>query len=63
MCIDQDIAKLAETSEDYLFEVSRIKKLFLPQGLGDSHKVMIQYKGSELPKLQGFSIRNQLRFL
>lgn len=63
MGIDQEIAKLAETSDDYLFEVSRIKKLFLPQGMGESHKVLIQYRGCELPKLQGFSIRNQLRFL
>jgi len=63
MGIDQEIAKLAETSTDYLFEVSRIKKLILPQGMGESHKVLIQYKGRELPRLQGFSIRNQLRFL
>jgi SAM-dependent MidA family methyltransferase len=63
MGIDQEIAKLAETSTDYLIELGRIKKLFLPQGMGDSHKVLIQYKGSELPKLQGFSMRNQLRFL
>ncbi len=63
MGIDQEIAKLAETSADYLFELSRIKKLFLPQGMGDSHKVLIQYKGDEFSALRGFSIRNQLRFL
>jgi len=63
MGIDQEIARLAETSDDYLFELGRIKKLFLPQGMGESHKVLIQYKGSEQPRLQGFSMRNQLRFL
>jgi SAM-dependent MidA family methyltransferase len=63
MGIDQEIAKLVKTSDDYLFELGRIKKLFLPQGLGESHKVLIQYKGSGLPALRGFSIRNQLRFL
>lgn len=63
MGIDQEIGKLAKTSDDYLFELGRIKKLFLPQGMGESHKVLIQYKGSELPTLQGFSMRNQLRFL
>lgn len=63
MGIDQEIARLAETSNDYLFELARIKKLFLPQGMGESHKVLIQHKGSELLKLQGFSMRNQLRFL
>jgi SAM-dependent MidA family methyltransferase len=61
--IDREIARLAETSPDYLFELARIKKLFMPQGLGESHKVMIQYKGSGAPKLKGFSIRNQLRIL
>ena len=61
--IDREIARLAETSPDYLFELARIKKLFMPQGLGESHKVMIQYKGSGVPKLKGFSIRNQLRIL
>jgi len=61
--IDREIARLAETSPDYLFELARIKKLFMPQGLGESHKVMIQYKGSGVPKLKGFSIRNQMRIL
>ncbi|NJD55742.1 MAG: SAM-dependent methyltransferase [Nitrospirae bacterium] len=61
--IDREIALLAEISPDYLFELARIKKLFMPQGLGESHKVMIQYAGSDVPKLKGFSIRNQLRTL
>ncbi|HYQ48157.1 MAG TPA: SAM-dependent methyltransferase, partial [Thermodesulfovibrionales bacterium] len=61
--IDREIARLAETSPDYLFELARVKKLFMPQGLGESHKVMIQYKGSDVPKLRGFSLRNQLRIL
>jgi SAM-dependent MidA family methyltransferase len=63
MGIDEEIARLAETSKDYLFELSRVKKLFMPQGLGESHKVMIQYKGVNVPQLRGFSIRNQLRLL
>jgi SAM-dependent MidA family methyltransferase len=61
--IDDDIKKIAEGSGDYLFEIARIKKLILPQGMGESHKVMIQYKGAEPPKLQGFSIRNQIKNL
>ena len=61
--IDREIARLAATSSDYLFELARIKKLFMPQGLGESHKVLIQYKGDDVPKLKGFSIRNQLRLL
>ncbi len=61
--IDEEIKRLSESSKDYLFELSRIKKLFMPQGMGESHKVMIQYKGEGLPGLKGFSIRNQLKFL
>jgi len=61
--IDEEIARLAETSKDYLFELGRVKKLFLPQGFGDSHKIMIQHKGIGIPTLKGFSIRNQLRLL
>jgi SAM-dependent MidA family methyltransferase len=61
--IDREISRLAGSSKDYLSELGRIKKLFLPQGLGESHKVMVQYKGPGLPKLQGFSIRNQVGLL
>jgi len=61
--IDQDIRKIAEGTEDYVFEIARIKKLILPQGLGESHKVMVQYKGVEPPGLRGFSIRNQIKTL
>ena len=61
--IDEDIKKIAEGPGDYVFEIARIKKLILPQGLGESHKVMIQYKGVEPPILQGFSIRNQIKTL
>jgi SAM-dependent MidA family methyltransferase len=61
--IDEEIRKLAITSTDYLFELGRIKKLIMPQGMGDSHMVMVQYKGSGDPKLKGFSLRDQARHL
>ncbi len=64
--IDEEIQKLAAQSEDYLFELARIKKLIIPQGMGDSHMVMIQYKGADksgTPNLKGFSLRNQMRHL
>ncbi|MEW5744089.1 MAG: SAM-dependent methyltransferase [Nitrospirota bacterium] len=41
------------------FEMARVKKLLFPQGMGESHKVMIQYKGKADPHLRGFSFRNQ----
>lgn len=40
------------------YETARIKGLILPQGLGESHKVMVQYKGEGLPVMRGFSYRN-----
>jgi SAM-dependent MidA family methyltransferase len=57
--IDEEIAKLHEESNDYLFEVARIKKLILPGTMGETHKVMIQYKDSGEPKLRGFLFKNQ----
>lgn len=61
--IDEEIQRLSETSEDYPFELARIKKLIVPQGLGDSHMVMVQYKGTGKPALRGFSLRNQMKYL
>jgi SAM-dependent MidA family methyltransferase len=60
--IDEEIRRLS-AGPDYPFEVARIKKLILPQGLGESHKVMIQYKGPKSPNLKGFNIRNHINKL
>ena len=60
--IDEVIAEFSGETPDP-FEIAKIKGLIMPGGMGESHKVMIQYKGSELPILRGFSMRNQLRFL
>jgi len=57
LCEDFPRNRLATT--DYLFEVAKIKGLILPGTIGESHKVMVQYKGSGFPELKGFSIRNQ----
>ncbi len=57
--IDEVITELYYGSPDYLPEVSKIKGLIMPQGMGESHSIMIQYKGDVLPELRGFSIRNQ----
>ena len=61
--IDEEIQRLAATSADYPTELARIKKLIMPQGMGDSHMVMAQYKGPGAPVLRGFALRNQLRYL
>lgn len=40
------------------FEIAKIKGLIFPEGMGDSHKVLVQYKGEGSPKLRGFDFRN-----
>lgn len=57
--IDELITGLYGDSPD-VFETAKIKGLILPQGMGETHKVMIQFKGNGEPKLRGFSIRNQV---
>jgi SAM-dependent MidA family methyltransferase len=57
--IDEMIQELFNNSHDYLFEIARIKRLILPGTIGETHKVMIQYKGKKEPVLRGFSIKNQ----
>lgn len=61
--IDQEIERISKESSDYLFELARIKKLFMPQGMGESHRVMIQYNGVRDIRLRGFSLRDQTRLL
>ncbi len=56
--IDEAINELYGDSPD-TFEIAKIKGLLLPEGMGESHKVMIQHKGSCDPELRGFSLRNQ----
>ena len=57
--IDEMMKTLPQDSKDYLFEIAKIKKLILPGTLGETHKVMIQYKGNAKPELRGFSIKNR----
>lgn len=58
--IDEVITELYAHSPDYSFQVSRIKGLILPQGMGESHKVLVQYRGEGSPELRGFSLRNHV---
>jgi SAM-dependent MidA family methyltransferase len=57
--IDEILRELYENSPDYLFEAAKIKRLLFPGTLGESHKVMVQYRGNGHPRLRGFSIKNQ----
>ncbi|MBI5233740.1 MAG: SAM-dependent methyltransferase [Deltaproteobacteria bacterium] len=57
--IDEVITRLYGDSPD-TFEIAKIKGLILPQGMGLSHSVMVQYKGEGSPALRGFALRNQI---
>jgi len=63
--IDEAIAEIHEIhkNSDYPFEVARIKKLILPGTMGETHKVVIQYKGNCKPALRGFTIKNRIKKL
>jgi SAM-dependent MidA family methyltransferase len=61
--IDEVISELYGDSPDYINEVAKIKGLIMPVGMGDTHKVMVQRKGSGEPALRGFEIKNQLSSL
>ena len=41
------------------FETAKMKGIVLPQGMGDSHKVMVQFRGGEEQHLRGFVLRNE----
>jgi SAM-dependent MidA family methyltransferase len=60
--IDEVIMELSGGKPEF-FDTAKIKGLILPEGMGESHKVMIQYKGEGNPVLRGFSLRNQMRKL
>ncbi len=60
--IDEFLAETAHT-EDFLFQAAKIKRLITGGGMGQSHKVMVQYRGKGIPVLRGFSIRNSVSSL
>jgi len=33
--------------------------LLLPGTIGETHKVLVQYKGKGMPELRGFAMKNQ----
>ncbi len=60
--MDEVMAEMPELASD-LFDSAKIKGLLLPEGMGESHKVMIQYKGNGEPVLKGFQLRNRKKYL
>lgn len=60
--IHEVINELYGNSPD-IFDIAKIKRLIFPQGMGESHNVMVQYKGEHKADLRGFRFRNQMRNL
>lgn len=60
--IDEVMQELYGDAPDAI-DVARIKGLILPQGMGESHKVLIQYKGKSDVTLRGVSMRNRMAML
>ncbi len=57
--INEIVSNELETSPNFQIEMLKIKGLLF--GMGDSHKVMIQYKGKrDLARLRGFKFKNSL---
>lgn len=63
--LDRFIEEKYAGTEDYPFEVAKIKGLIMPGTMGETHKVLLQYKGSastppptEEPR--GFTLRNRI---
>jgi SAM-dependent MidA family methyltransferase len=61
--IDEVISELYGNTPDYDDHISRIKGLIMPQGMGESHNVIIQYTGNAQPSLRGFTMRNNAGLL
>jgi SAM-dependent MidA family methyltransferase len=49
--------------EDLAAGRNAVSKLVSPEGLGESHRVLIQYKGKQKHELSGFCLRNRLNTL
>ncbi|MGO9377302.1 MAG: class I SAM-dependent methyltransferase [Dissulfurispiraceae bacterium] len=60
--MDEVTADMPELTGD-IMDTAKIKGLILPEGMGESHKVMVQYKGDKDLKLRGFELRNRKKYL
>lgn len=65
MEIDRHIARLhAELPEDkYLQAAAQVRSLLMPDGVGESHKILIQGRNAPEHPLKSLSVRNRLKYL
>ena len=50
MGIEDTLSEIT-SEDDYLYQAAQLKRLIMPGSLGESHKVMVQYKGGGEPRL------------
>ncbi|KJR43307.1 protein of unknown function DUF185 [Candidatus Magnetoovum chiemensis] len=62
MGIDEMLNKMVD-KEDYPYMAASIKMLIYPHGLGESHRVMVLYRGKKKPLLKGFTLKNKVEKL
>jgi len=61
--IDEVMKERFSNSEDSCSGLGKVSSLISPDGFGETHKVLVQYKGGGDPQLRGFSLRNRLNTL
>ena len=61
--IDEVLQERYAAEENSASGRNTVSQLISPAGLGESHRILIQYKGKQKHKLGGFSLRNRLTTL
>lgn len=63
MGIDEILSEMDIQTKSYQAAINKVKEMLLPQGMGQTHKVLIQSKGIENTALRGFSFSNKKNIL
>jgi SAM-dependent MidA family methyltransferase len=61
--IDEVLQEKYANDTDSAAGRNTVSQLVSPAGLGESHRILIQYKGKQKHELGGFSLRNKLTTL
>jgi SAM-dependent MidA family methyltransferase len=61
--IDEVLQERYAAEESSASGRNTVSQLISPAGLGESHRILIQYKGKQKHELGGFSLRNRLTTL
>jgi SAM-dependent MidA family methyltransferase len=61
--IDEVLARHFTGSDNSFTGPAAVSTLISPEGFGETHKVLAQYKGGREPRLRGFALRNRVNAL